>query len=662
MKKSNSYFILGTDTDVGKTLICAGLLKNLPYAQAIKVIQTGSTLQDQQTYIAAGNSPSRVKTLEHLQLAASPHLAAADTNIQLSVTALSWQIKKETAQNQLTFIEGSGGILTPINHDETFLDLIADLSAPAILVIKNVLGAINHSLLTINQLRYRGIDIAGIIFTHPTLSDSSEDALIAEDNIKIISQMTALPVLATVPYIPELTSSVQHQFSWEKVAYALKNAAHVLQSASNHQNETLTQFDREHLWHPYSQMHHTPANWLVEKTHGCTLYLDNGLQLIDGMSSWWSAIHGYNHPVLLAAINQQASQMPHIMFGGLTHKPAILLGQRLVEILPDGLERIFYADSGSVAVEVAIKMAIQYFHAQGLPHKNKLVSFMGGYHGDTFGAMSVCDPINGMHTLFNHTIQHQIFAPKPTAPFDQVFDPDSLNEITHIITEHHHECAAIIIEPIVQGAGGMWFYHPDFLKALRTLCSENNILLIVDEIATGFGRTGKLFASNWAGISPDIMCIGKALTGGTMTLAATITTEKIAQGISAHGQVLMHGPTFMANPLACHVALTSIDLLLRSSWQKQVSDIEQQLKSALIPLTYESDVADVRVLGAIGVVEMVAKVNVHKLQSYFVEQCHVWIRPFNNLIYIMPPFIIQPEALAQLTNAIRYAVQKKLWA
>lgn len=501
-----------------------------------------------------------------------------------------------------------------------------------------------------------------MIFTHLQSFSTSEQTVIAQDNIRIISEKSRLPILASIPFIPELLSTKNRHSGWETVANVLKSTAHKLQNQASHtSSKFLSEFDQQHLWHPYAKAIDSPKNPIVERTKGCYLHLKDGRKILDGMSSWWSAIHGYNHPVLLNAINQQATKMPHVMFGGLTHEPAILLGQRLLEIAPQGLNNIFYADSGSVAVEVALKMAIQYHHSKGFRGKNKFISFLGSYHGDTFGAMSVCDPDKGMHRVFSELLPKNIFVSRPKVSFNQTFDQSSLDEIRQVVKQHLHECAGIIIEPIVQAAGGMWIYHPQFLKEIRKICSENQILLIVDEVATGFGRTGQIFASNWAQVTPDIMCIGKALTGGCMTLAATMTTKEVAIGISEQNNLLMHGPTFMANPLACHVALTSIELLLKSPWQENINTIEKILRTELIVCLEDNTVADVRVLGAIGVIEMKEKINAVKLQRYFIDQHHVWIRPFNNLIYVMPPFVIQPEEVLLLTKAMKQAIIEKAW-
>lgn len=417
-------------------------------------------------------------------------------------------------------------------------------------------------------------------------------------------------------------------------------------------------FDRQHIWHPYTSMDHPLPVYPVESANGVRIKLADSQELIDGMASWWCVIHGYNHPSLNKALQHQAGKMAHVMFGGLTHEPAIELARRLVAITADPLQHVFISDSGSVAVEVAMKMAIQYWYAQGRSGKQHMLSLRKGYHGDTFGAMSVCDPVNGMHRMFSHALPQQLFAPAPECPPDQPFETQSLTEMAQLLAEHADELAAVILEPIVQGAGGMRFYHPQYLAELRQLCDRHEVLLILDEIATGFGRTGTLFAYEQANITPDILCVGKALTGGVMSLAATLTTRRVAQGISADGEgVLMHGPTFMGNPLACAVACASIDLLLESPWQQRVQNIEAQLNKQLQPLVALENVQEVRCMGAIGVVELCEPIPMAAVQQRFVE-LGVWIRPFRNLLYIMPPFIIEAEDLSRLTRAISQVVEE----
>ncbi|MCD6429976.1 MAG: adenosylmethionine--8-amino-7-oxononanoate transaminase [Deltaproteobacteria bacterium] len=420
--------------------------------------------------------------------------------------------------------------------------------------------------------------------------------------------------------------------------------------------DDLIKRDAEVLWHPYSAAPAPILPYAVKSASGVRLTLHDGRQLIDGMSSWWAVIHGYNHPVLNVAMSAQLEDMAHVMFGGLTHEPAVLLAEKLLAITPPGLARVFFCDSGSVAVEVAIKMAIQYWFSLGRPSKKRFLTIRQGYHGDTFAAMSVCDPVSGMHHLFSDLLMPQVFAKAPRIPFDGVWDESETDEIKEFVKARHGELAAIILEPIVQGAGGMRFYHPQYLNRVRELCDEYDLLLIADEIATGFGRTGELFACNYAGITPDILCLGKALTGGYMSFAATLTKAFVSEVISQKGPgVLMHGPTFMANPLACSVALASIGLLENSCWRESVVEIEGLLKTGLEPCRELPAVKDVRVLGAIGVVETRNPVDVRRVQEMVVDR-GVWLRPFANLCYTMPPFVTGADEVRQITSAIKEAL------
>jgi adenosylmethionine-8-amino-7-oxononanoate aminotransferase len=416
-------------------------------------------------------------------------------------------------------------------------------------------------------------------------------------------------------------------------------------------SDSQKRFDREHIWHPYTSLTDPLPVYPVKATEGVHLILDDGRKLVDGMSSWWCAIHGYGHPALVNALQEQAEVMSHVMFGGITHEPAIELAQRLIDITPQRISKVFLCDSGSVSVEVAIKMAYQYAAAKGKAAR-KLMTIRKGYHGDTFGAMAVCDPVGGMHSMYGDVLPQHVFVDEPQTPFGEPLSDKDKQTLETAFKTNARDVAAFILEPIVQGAGGMRKYSAEYLKYLRSLCDAHGVLLIFDEIATGFGRTGMLFAAEHAQVSPDIMCVGKAITGGMMTLAAALCTDEVALTIGeSEAGVLMHGPTFMGTPLACKVACASIDLLRSGEWKSRVKSIENQLTAGLKPLLDHAKVKDVRVLGAIGVLECISDICVAEIQKFFVEN-GVWIRPFRNLIYIMPPYIIKSNQLEKLMKVM----------
>lgn len=412
-------------------------------------------------------------------------------------------------------------------------------------------------------------------------------------------------------------------------------------------------FDAAHVWHPYAAA--SESGLVVREAEGVHLVLEDGTRLLDGMASWWSAIHGYRHPVLQAALAEQVSRMSHVMFGGLTHEAAVELARALLAIAPEGLETVFFSDSGSVSVEVAIKMALQYQRGEGREGRTRLMALRGGYHGDTLGAMSITDPGVGLRSPIAG-VPEQVFAPRPRVRFGQPWEEGAERDVEEVFLRHAHELAAVVVEPIAQNAGGMWFYAPQYLAALRRLCDEHDVLLVCDEIATGFGRTGRMFAVEHAQVRPDVMCVGKALSGGMLSLAATLTTRRVADGVGrGEPGVLLHGPTFMANPAACAVARASIELLVQGPWRERVETIERQLGQGLAPCRELPGVADVRVLGAIGVVQTEEPIDVSRVQAAAIGR-GVWLRPFRDLLYTMPPYVTSEGDIAKITAAMYAAL------
>ncbi len=672
--------ITGTDTDAGKTLVTAGLaraaLKRGRRPLLLKPVQTGvppagasgnaeaPQAPDVETYLRIAPGAD-ARALALFTDPCSPHLAARREGRALDAASLARRIRQTIAEADadLILIEGAGGLLTPLNERETLADLFAALGFPLLLVTGNKLGVVNHALLSVEAAKARNLPLLGTVMTAPEPASDDLAAIIYSDNASIIEQLGGVPCLAEVPWLPDLPGSAAADRLAALLSPVLTALAAVPHShaADGLTPEALLAFDRDHIWHPYTSALHPLTAREAVAAHGTRIRLRDGRELVDGMASWWCAVHGHRHPALMEALREQAKRMPHVMFGGLTHEPAVRLAGQLIEAAPQGLERVFFSDSGSVAVEVAVKMAVQYHQALGDSRRRRLVALRGAYHGDTIGAMSLCDPETGMHRLFTGLLPQQRFAPRPACRFDLPYDPSSALELECLLREHGEEIAALVLEPVVQGAGGMWMYHPDYLARARELCDAFGCLLIADEIATGFGRTGRYFACEHAGVTPDIMCVGKALTGGVMGFAATLATNRVALGISRDGGVFMHGPTFMGNPLACAVASASLELLADGSWRADVTRIETGLRAGLEPCRALPGVADVRVLGAIGVLEMEAPVDVEALQEYFVNKRGVWIRPFGRLIYVMPPYVSDDGDIARLTSAMRGAVEEERW-
>lgn len=699
-------FVAGSDTDAGKTVVTAGLLAACRAAGAdalaVKPVQTGCPLRhgvmvapDVLRYEALVPG-AHALALEQFEAACSPSLAARLTGTpEPTVRGLLTKLEEALppgARSGLVLVEGAGGLFAPLNLHETMLDLMRALhdrhALPVLLAAPNRVGCINHIVLSLEALEARGLRPLGLILTR---TDAIEPA-IADDNSAVAAGQArrfGVPLLADLPYLPALNaaggdSAVVREALTRRLLPAARRliawrsdpdkqperkaepvAPRSMGRTAELSPQEVLAVDRAHLWHPYaSALHPLPVREAVS-AHGCRIRLRDGQELVDGMSSWWCAIHGYGHPALVAALQDQAARMSHVMFGGLTHEPAARLARLLLPLLPRGLTRFFLADSGSVAVEVAIKMALQYWRLAGRPKKTRLLAPRGGYHGDTTGAMSVCDPVTGMHALFSDVLWRQYFVERPSCRFDEPFDPACMAAAEKLFSQRGEEIAAVILEPVLQGAGGMWIYHPDYLRRMRELCDAHDALLIFDEIATGFGRTGTLFAAEHAGVAPDILCLGKALTGGMMSLAVTAASESVAAGLSRRpeapdlpdtGGAFMHGPTFMGNPLACAVACASVETLLASPWEARVRAIETQLRSDLEQCRDLAGVADVRALGAVGVVEMRNPVDMAALQDFFVAR-GVWIRPFGRLIYLMPPYVIHEEELSRLTTAVADAVR-----
>lgn len=673
----------GTDTDAGKTTVVAALLrafclKGLP-CRAIKPVQTGCTRNNGTLYVpdlfhytdavrCQANISPDIRALACFEPACSPHLASLKTGVRLEAEDLAAKARAEMADGRFTLIEGAGGIYAPLNGRQHILDLMLALGLPVLLVAPNRLGCISQALVAMRVLAETPLPAAGLVLCETSPADDGNRDLLPENSAYLARHAPefGFPLLCELPFLPELASRDDRarRRGWQKLSEFLGPAADRLAALCSPEPEDIAADDAAFVWHPYAGAVPAPKTYEAVAAEGSRIRLSDGRSLIDGMSSWWCANLGYGRADLQLALARQARMLPHVMFGGFAHAPATRLAKKLLAIAPPGLGKVFFADSGSVAVEVALKMAIQYQLAAGNSRKTRLCALLGAYHGDTLGAMSVCDPVNGMHHVFAGYLPGQIFLDRPRARFGGEPDIEDLENMEKRLRAHSDELAAVIVEPIVQGAGGMWFYHPEYLKRLRELCAELGILLIADEIATGFGRTGRLFACEWAGISPDILCLGKALTGGMMSFSAVLASGRVAEAISSPKDdsvpgVLLHGPTFMANPLACSVALQAIETLLAFPWQENAARIGQRLAEGLEPCRNLPGVEDVRALGAIGVVETKKPVDTERMQAFFVES-GVWIRPFSRLIYLMPPLVAANDEIDALCAAIRKACKRGL--
>ena len=684
-------WIIGTDTEIGKTTVAAALLQALRAEglspAMVKPVQTGvdageSGASPEALAEAAPDAHAALRlgfpayALRVFRTAASPALAAAIEGETIESEDLARRLDALGERHPETFfvLEGAGGLLVPLNDHETTLELVLATNLPVLLVVGNRLGCINHALLTLRALLDAGADVLGMVLNRAAPETSidpgagadavSQRAYLADnaETLRRIGAREGVPLLASLPYAPGGAIDAGNlRAAARRIALAARSKDG-LTAAESQRLESLLDVDRECVWHPYASPLRPPKTELVLASRGRSLRIAGKPPIIDGTSSWWCAMHGYGHPKLVRAVQRQAGRLSHVMFGGLTHEPAVRLAERLLALHPGALRKVFFSDSGSVSIEVAEKLAIQYWRSLGRPEKSRFLVPMGGYHGDTQGAMAVCDPLDGMHALFRGVLREHRFIERPSSRFDAPFDPSSLDAARRAFEASADEIAAVVLEPIVQGAGGMWFYHPEYLQGMRALCDEFDALLIVDEIATGFGRTGRAFASEWAGVSGDIVCVGKGLTGGMTGLAATLAAGRVAETIGrakleAGGGLFMHGPTFMANPLACAAALASLELFEEGAWREAVPRLEACMKAGLEPLRGVPGVADVRVLGAIGVVECERPVRAAELTEKFVR-LGVWLRPFGRLIYMMPAFTTTEDELERLLSAVRAVVRE----
>ncbi len=656
MNMGKVFFVSGIDTGVGKTVV-TGLLARWLLRQGcrvitVKMVQTGNDgysedLDAHRILMGRVSFPEDQEGLTAPQIfrfPASPLLAAALEHTTLDLERIADCVKTLASRYDIVLVEGAGGLGVPLNEQVLAMDFAAEQGWPLILVTSGKLGSINHTVLSIEAAQSRGMTLAGIVYNWNPEVDSTID----EDTPKYIRKYLTLHhlnvPLAFVPCVSDLENPPETDFS-------------AIFSAPNEDDvPRLAALDRRHLWHPYASIGNPPPVQFAEKSHGTRIRLDDGTELLDAVSSWWCTAHGHSHPAIMEAIRRQSQQMSHVMFGGFTHRPATLLVDRLLQLLPAGLDAVFLADSGSISVECAVKMAVQYHYAAGNPKRCKMVALKGAYHGDTAGAMALSDP-DGMHLLFQGIMPRHFFAEQPATPFHGTWDDADFASMERILAEHEDEIAGVIVEPVFQGGNAMWLYHPEYLRRLRAACDRHGALMVFDEVATGLGRTGRLFAMEHADVIPDILCIGKTLTGGSMTLAATIASRRVADVISSRGSgAFMHGPTYMGNPLVCAAAKASLDLLDQYDWKGNLAAIENGFREGLDAFRQHPNVRDVRILGGIGILELehmptVAQTTVN------CRETGVWLRPFGNWVYSMPPFITTPGEIEQITHAMGRLVE-----
>ena len=646
------FFVSGIDTGVGKTvvtgLLARWLLRQGRRVVTVKMVQTGNdgVSEDLQTHrllmggVALPEDGEGLTAPQIFHFPASPLLAATLEHATLDLERIRQSVATLAARYEVVLVEGAGGLGVPLNERVLAADFAAEQGWPLILVTSGKLGSINHTVLSIEAAAARGMTLAGIVYNWCPEADPTID----EDTPNYLRRYLQLhrvdAPLVFAPHVPDLRQPPETDF-----------AALFAAPSREADLERLAALDRRHLWHPYASIENPPPVHFAEQSHGTRIRLADGTELLDAVSSWWCVAHGHNHPAIMEAIRRQSRRMSHVMFGGFTHRPATLLVERLLELLPAGLDAVFLADSGSIAVECAVKMAVQYHYAAGHPERCKMVALKGAYHGDTAGAMALSDP-DGMHILFQGVMPRHYFAEQPKSPFRGAWIDADFASMERILDGHGGEIAGVIVEPVFQGGNAMWLYHPEYLRRLRALCDRHGALLVFDEVATGFGRTGRLFAMEHAGVVPDILCVGKTLTGGSMTLAAAIASRRVAEVISSRGSgAFMHGPTYMGNPLACAAAKASLDLLGQYDWKGNLAAIEAGFRDGLSEFKGHPNVRDVRWLGGIGILEL-EHMPTAAQTARNCRETGVWLRPFGQWVYSMPPFITTPSEVEQITRAM----------